>query len=247
MRNNLRYQLILFSSFDLNTSQEVLNAIKTALNDDRMNVTPFIETIFGINPGGPTNVGRPRFASTDGTYSFYVKSDCLAFEWVNVDIEVTPLLSFDAFCKKSIDICKRVKYFAEHYYRRIGLVRTTFIDEVDQQKVFDYLCRPIKYYEGKEMKDWNCFLPAKTFIDGGKIEVNATSRIQHLTTRVNRLSSNQLFDGISITSDVNTLASNNQDKYSVTDIEHLLCEMKDVEYQITNDYCNVINNDSNRS
>ncbi len=244
MRINLRYQLVLFSSFDLQASPEVINTIKTELNDDGLAVTPFIETIFGVIPGGPTNVGRPRFATSDGSFSFFVKSDCLAFDWVNVDIGVSPVLSFDNFCKISLAICEKIGFFSQHNYRRIGLVRTTFIDEVNQQHVFDSFSKTIKYYSGKEMKDWNFFFPAKTFI-GNSIEVNATSRLQHLITNVNRKSQNQVFDGVSLTTDVNTVASNSQDIYSLTDIEELLLEMKDIEYQITNDYYNVINYGTN--
>lgn len=241
MRINLRYQLILFSSFELQASPEVINTIKTELSDDGLAVTPFIETIFGLNPGGPTNVGRPRFATSDGSFSFFVKSDCLAFEWVNVDIGVSPVLSFDNFCKKNMDICERVGFFSRQNYRRIGLIRTTFIDEVNHQQVFECFSKTIKYYVGKEMKDWNLFFPAKVFI-GNNVEINATSRLQHLITRINRNSQNKIFDGVSLTTDVNTVSSNSQDIYSLTDIEGLLTGMKDTEYQITNDYCNVINN-----
>ena len=237
MRINLRYQLILFSSFELQASLDVISRIRDSLNDEGLNVTPMVETIIGVGPTGTTNVGRPRFASHDGAFSFYVKSDCLAFEWVNANIGVTEVLPFDSFCKRVIEICEKVSYFSQHNYRRVGLIRNTFIDEIDHQVVFQKFNNVIKFYNGREMKDWNCFFPAKAFICDS-IEVNATSRIQHLTTNVKRDSIAQVFDGISIISDINTL--NLQDKYSFSEVRQIISELKSIEYQITNETYNVI-------
>ncbi len=244
MRINLRYQIILFSSFELEATPEVLSTIKDSLNEEELVVTPMLEAIIGVGPNGATSVGRPRFASNDGSFSFYVKSDCAAFEWVNVNIGVTDVMPFDTFCKKVTDICDKVSYLQNHQYRRIGMIRTTFIDEVNQQDVFGYFNNTIKYFKGKEMKDWNCFIPAQAVICGN-VEANATSRIQHISTKVNKDSSTQKFDGISLTTDVNTTALNTVDKYSLNEIKQFVAELKEIEYQITNDSYNVIVNGNN--
>lgn len=236
--------MILFSNFEIQATPEILSYFESALNGEGLIVTPMLETIIGVGPTGATSVGRPRFTSNDGSFSFYVKSDCVAFEWVNVNIGVTEVLAFDSFCKKVMEICDKVSYFSQKNYCRIGLIRTTFIEGVDQQEVFGNFNKVIKYFRGKEMKDWNCFIPAQTYICDG-VEANATSRIQHITTKVNKDSTTQEFDGISLTADVNTSALNTIDKYSLTDIKQFLSELKEIEYQITNDSYNVIINGNN--
>ena len=233
MRINLRYQLILFSSFDLEANPETIKIIQSSIGSELV-PTPMIEGIINALTSEQKRTTRPRFSTQDASFCFYAKSDCLVFEWVNVDIGNTKEISMDSFCKQSKDICQNVDFFANHMYRRIGLIRTTFIDEIDSQKAFFAFNNPIKYYCGKEMKDWNVFIPAKVSI-ANNIEVNATSRIQHVITRVNRDSINKEFNGISLTTDVNTAARPTQDIYTLADIERMMGEIKDIEYKITNE------------
>lgn len=240
MRINLRYQLILFSSFDLEANPETILKIQSSLGEELVPM-PMIEGFINAVTHEQKRTMRPRFSTQDSSFCFYAKSDCLVFEWVNVDIGKTPEISLDSFCKQSKDICRNVDFFTNHKYRRIGLIRSTFIDELDTQKVFAAFNNPIKFYLGKEIKDWNVFIPAKVLIEND-IEVNATSRIQHIITRVNRDSKNQIFDGISLTTDINTAVRPAQDIYELADIETMMSEIKEIEYRITNETYDAIIN-----
>lgn len=242
MRINLRYQLILFSAFDLEANPDTIKKIQSSLGEELVPM-PMIEGFINTLTHEQHGTMRPRFSTQDSSFCFYAKSDCLVFEWVNVDIGKTIEVSLDTFLKQSNDICKKVDFFANHKYRRIGLIRTTFIDELDTQRIFATFNSPIKYYQGKEMKDWNVFIPAKVII-GNDIEVNATSRIQHIITQVNRDSKNQIFDGISLTTDINTAARLAQDIYTLADVETMMGEIKEIEYRITNETYDAIINTS---
>ena len=238
MRINLRYQLVLFSDFllvrdDANTHDLFLGT----LQDYNFAIKPLVEATIG--PAGVTSQGRPSFSTPDGSFTISINSDKVTFDYVYTDINVSNSISLADFLEKVYDVGNRIRLFSERHYRRVGLIRNTFYDEVDVNRTYSLFCNHIKFYDNLEMKDWSIFLPAKKYLSDGR-EINATSKIAHINTIVRKDSNNQPFDGLAIVTDVNTLASNNVDNISWESMKSIIREIYRVEYDITNQTCNAI-------
>lgn len=238
MRINLRYQLVLFSDYsavrdDSNTQEFFLGT----LQDYGFAIRPLVEATVG--PAGVTSQARPSFTSQDGAFSISINSDKATFDYVYTDINVSHSISLADFLEKVFDVGNRIGLFSERCYRRVGLIRHTFIDEVEVNRVYNLFCNHIRFYDNLEMKDWCVFFPARKILSDGR-EINATSKIAHISTVVRRNSANQPFDGIAIITDVNTLASNSVDNILWESMKSIIREIQRVEYDITNQTCNAI-------
>lgn len=244
MRINLRYQLVLFSDYstvrdDPNTQELFLGA----LQDYGFALRPLVEATIG--PAGVTSQARPSFSTSDGAFSISINSDKATFDYVYTDINVSNMISIADFLEKVFDVGSRIGLFSERHYRRVGLIRHTFYDEVDVNRIYSLFCNHIKFYDSLEMKDWSVFLPAKKNLSDGR-GINATSKIAHINTSVRKNSAIQPFDGIAIITDVNTLASNNVDNIPWESMKSIIREIQRVEYDITNQTCYAIDGNNLR-
>ena len=230
--------MVLFSDFssiqnDLITQEPFINALRNY----SFVAKPLIEPV--IDNTGIRNLNRPSFITPDGALTINVLTNKTLIEYLNRDIYVVNPITMSDFIKEITDILSKVSLFSGASYKRIGLVRQTLIDEIDQQLVFNCFCRGINFYKNLKMTDWNVFFPAKKETANGKI-INVTSRISHLVAPMKINSSIKQFDGVSIVTDVNTLSTNRIDNLSWNDIESIIRELQKTEYEITNQTINAI-------
>lgn len=192
-----------------------------------------------IGPSGVSTQSRPSFSTQDGSFSVAINSDKATFEFVYTNINESVTLSIAEFLEKVFDVGNRVSLFSGRLFRRVGLIRYSLFDEVDVNQVFGLFSNHIRFYDDLEMKDWSFFFPAKKILPSGR-EINATSKVSHATTIIRKESINQPFNGISLVTDVNTLASNVVDNIAWEDMKGIIRDLQRIEYEITNQTSNSI-------
>lgn len=239
MRINLRYQLVLFSDLT-----KIQNDIKTrdlflaSWQSYNFVVKPLLET--NIGPTGIiSNQSRPSFSTSDGFFSVNIHSDKIVIEAVNPDINVFKMISMADFIDRAVDVCSKSELLSSQMFKRVGLIRQMFYQNVSLKEVYHRFCNGIKYFDNLDMNDWSIFFPAHKETTDGRV-VNVTSRIEHIKTIVRMDSVDKSFDGIASLTDINTLATNRIDNINWETMKVIIKDLKDIEYDITNQTADAI-------
>ncbi len=230
--------MVLFSDFSMvRDDTQIQESFLNSLQEYDFAVKPLMEA--SIGPAGVSTQSRPSFSTRDGSFSIAINSDKATFEFVYTNINVSNALSIADFLEKVFDVGNRVSLFSDRLFRRAGLIRYSLFDEIDVNQVYRLFSNHIRFYDDLEMKDWSFFFPAKKIISSGR-EINATSRVSHVTTIIRKESNNQPFNGVSLVTDVNTLASNVVDNIAWEDMKAIIRDLQRIEYDITNQTANAI-------
>ena len=238
MKINISYQLVLFSDCsNLIGDPQLIERIQKEIVEFNMGIKPMVEVV--IDQTGVHNKSCPCYVSHDQVFSLVINSDRMTFKAVNVDIDVVKMCSMAEFLNRVYEIGDKTSIISSRLFNRVGLIRTTFFENVDLVTVFKFFSNHIKYYDNLEMLDWNFFFPARVHLSDGT-EINATSRISHANVMVHRNSMSQKFDGISLVTDVNTVVQNRGDSISWDSVKALIEKLQKNEYDIRNQTANVI-------
>lgn len=238
-RYNLRYQISLFADFStLSPSEEIYSQLESAYTDSNLMRVPFTENT--ISEAGTVTRDCIKVTSSDNAISIEFRSDRVIFTWLNTDINQSADKSIGVFTDNILDVMQRVDILKDTLYRRIGYVRYSLFDSPTPDDVYSYMNKTIPFLQSAQKREWVNYMPSR-YTDGRGEEYNIVTTIKHTNGPLKKDGVVQLFDGVFLSIDVNTLDEQRIGVYNYENVKNKLSTLRDIERRVSSQYLDLLN------
>lgn len=240
---DLRFQLALFGNFDdIIPNVDTIKYFLEEFSERGLIPNHYHEVNIDATTGTSSKGNRLSLTSSDQSWDVKFGFDRMDIVLSNSNIDVIEMPAQESFINDCNDIYTTVIKRFPKKVKRIGFVNQFFISDLDLSVVVDKFSRPTQFYSESGAIEFKNKIVGRSSIKIPEEEiVNVSSELTWLKTNLKVEDKNSLFEGLLLTTDVNTISENGEYRFDLDRIEKVIEESLKITNRLTEEYFSILN------
>lgn len=239
---DFRFQVALFGNFDdISPNIDVIKYFIEVFSDKGLIPSQYNELSFDIAGGAGKNANRLSLTSKDSSWNIRFSQDRADFVLTNIDIGKFRMLSKADFLSDFKEIHAKINEKYPRKIKRLGFVNQYLIKGVLIDDVSKKISNTPEILTDTPSIEFSNKVATRTKIKVPDEElINISGEIRWLRTNMKIENKEQIFDGLLMTIDINTLAEKTEYRIDVDKINNILAKSSTIEDSVRDGYLKLL-------
>lgn len=234
---NLKYQVSIFGSFDeIVPDGDNIKYFLDEFSDKNLIPNQFSEINVEVSDENIENkrTSRLRLTNSETTWNVQFFKDRIDFIFTNSDIYVTEMPEIKNYVEDVKEFIKKINKKYNKSFKRIGLVSQYLVKGIDISESSSKFNTKIGIFSKKPSIEWTNRNATRINLKDELINISCDLKWVKTNLIVN--SKSQVFEGLLINFDTNTIAENTDYRFNTENILVFLDEILKIENELSRDF-----------